>query len=132
MIRRIESRQDRFLHFDRKVVADAGDLVTDFLRRFGRVLFEHELHDDVREAVERVRRHPIDAADPADHFLDRFDHLALDGVGRRARIGDRHDDDGRVDFGEFVGVELHQRRDAKDDDPEHRHDRQNRALDCCV
>ena len=106
-----------------------GDLVADLLRRLLRVLLEHELDDDVAEAVERARRHPVDAADAGDDLLDRLDDLALDDVGRRARIRDGDDDDRRVDLRELVGVELQQRDDAEDHERQHRDDGEDGPLD---
>ncbi len=66
---------------------------------------------------------------PGNDLFDRLDDLALDVVGRRARIRDRDDDNGRVDLRELVGVELRERDDAEDDEDQHRHDGQNRTLD---
>ena len=102
----IELREDRLLHLRRQVVANLRDLVANLLRRQPRVLREVELDDDVGEAVERVRAHPVDAADAGDHLLDRIDDLTLDDIGRRAGIRNRHHHDRGVDLGILVGVEL--------------------------
>ena len=128
-VRRIELREDRLLHLGRQIVADRRNLVADLLRGDLRVLREVELHDDVREAVERARAHPVDAADARDRLLDRIDDLALDDVGRRARVGHRDDHDRRVDLRVLVGVELRERHDAEDDDHQHRDDGENRLGD---
>ena len=125
----IELREDRLLHLRRQLVANLGDLVADLLRRQPRVLREVELDDDVREAVERVRRHLVDAADAGDHLFDRIDDFSLDDVRRRAGIRDRDHDDRRVDLRILVGVELHQRHQPEDHEQQHRDDGQDRAFD---
>ena len=128
-VRRIEPGQDRLLHLLRQVVADARDLVADLLRRLLRILLEHELDDDVAEAVERARRHPVDAADAGDHLLDRLDDLALDDVRRGPGIRNGDDDDRRVDFRVLVGVEQHQRDETEDDERQHGDDGEDGAFD---
>ena len=67
---------------------------------------------------------------PGDHLFDRLDDLALDDVGRRARDREsRSTTIGALDVRELVGVELQQRDDAEDDERQHRHDGDDRALD---
>ena len=117
---RIEARQDRLLHLERQLVADLRDLVANVLRRLLQVLLELEDGDDHAEAVQRVRLDLLDAADPGDALLDAIDQLALDALRRRARIRQRHDDHRVLHVGELVGLELHQREDAEDDEREHR------------
>ncbi len=126
---RIEAGQDRLLHLLRQIVADLRDAVADVLGRFLQVLREVELDGDDAEAVERVRLDLLDAADRGDLLLDRIDDLALDGVRRRARIGDRHRDDRRRHLGELVGVEAQQGEDAEDRDGDHHHDGHDRPFD---
>ena len=123
---RIEPREDRLLHLGRQVVPDLRDAVADVLRRLLQVLLEDELDRDHAEAVERVRLDLLDAADRRDLLLDRIDDLALDGVGRRARVGDRDRDDRRRDVGELVGLQGRQREHAEDRQRKHRDDRDDR------
>ncbi len=63
-------------------------------------------------------------------FLDRLDHLALDALGRRARVWNRHDDDRILHVRELVGLQHREREDAEHDQRDHRHGGDDRALDC--
>ena len=104
---RVDPREDRFLHLGRQVVADLVDLVADLLRGFLQVLLVLELDQDRGEAVERVRRHLLHAADAGDGLFDRLDDLAFDVVGRRAGIRRGDDDERHGDVGELVGLQQH-------------------------
>ena len=113
-VRRVEPREDRFLHFLRQVVADLRNLVANFLRRLLQILFELEEGDDDAVAVERVGLNLVHAADAGDTLFDAIDDLALDALGRGARVGHRDHDHWVLNVRELVGLEQRQRKDAED------------------
>ena len=57
---------------------DGLDAVLDFLRGDVNVFFEHELNEDLRDALDRCRAQLVDAADRVDGFFDLFGYLGLD------------------------------------------------------
>ena len=74
--------------------------------------------------------HLVDAADAGDRFLDRIDHLALDDVGRRAGIGNRHRRRPAASIsGNSSVLSCSQRDDAEHHERQHRDDGDDRALD---
>jgi hypothetical protein len=76
--------------------------------------------------VERSSSSPGDAREAV---LEPVDHLALDLLGRRARVGDADEDDRRGDVGELVGVEPEQGDEPEHGEREHRDDRDDRPPD---
>jgi hypothetical protein len=77
----------------RQLRALGADGVAHVLRRLVDRLAELELHDHLREAVGARRAQLLEPGDAREAVLEPVDHLALDLLGRRARVGDADEDD---------------------------------------
>ena len=131
-IRVVELLDDRLLHLRRQIGANGRNRVAHFLRRDVHVLAEQELDHDHRIAVVGFADDSLDARDRADLLLDRLEHLALDDVWRRAGIDDAHGQELRRDVRELVRLQLERRERPEDHQRDHRHDGDERTLDCKI
>ena len=74
---RIDAEQHRLAHFDRQLVAHAGNGVADFVARLGHVLLEVEDDDELRLAVGGRRVDLVDLRNALQRLLDAIDDVAL-------------------------------------------------------
>ena len=91
---------------------DGLDAVLDLLRRDVDVLFENELHENLRDAFDRSRTQLVDAADRVDGFLDLLGDLGLDLLRRCTGIDDRDRDRREIDLRKKIDAETEKRKRA--------------------
>ncbi len=125
----VDALDDRLLDLPRQLAAQRRDLAADVFRGRHRRNLELELDDDVREALLGDRLDVAHALDGVDRLLDPLRHLALDGLGTRARIDRGDGDDRDLDLGEEVDIQLAVGRDTDDGERRHHHGREDRVLD---
>ena len=111
----LASRGKRGLH--------RGDAVAHVLHRAAHVGVERELDARLAAALEAARGDALDAGDAVERLLDRLGHLALDRLGRRARVGDVDEGDRRRDVGHLLDAQLAVREQAEHAQRHHHHGR---------
>src|SRR6185295_2286013 len=104
-------------------------LAADVLRGHLRRDLEVEEHHDVGEPFLGRGLDVFDALDGVDRFLDALRHLALDRLRRGALVHGGDGDDGELDVGEHVDLELPVGRDPQDGQGHHHHGGEDGLLD---
>ena len=115
----IELLNGRLLGCFGQVRNDGLNAVLDLLRGDVNVLFENELDEHLRDALDRRRAQLVDAADRVDRLLDLFGDLGLDLLRRRTGIRDRHRDRREIDLWKEVDAERQERERADHDERHH-------------
>ena len=125
----VELLDDRFLHPLGQLAPHRVDLGPRLLRDVVDLHLEVELDDDRREPFARDRVDVLHARDRVHRLLDLLAHLALDRLGRRARVLGDDRQHGNLDVRHHVDRQAPEREDAERHQREDHHGGDHRPLD---